>query len=379
MPPAATRNRTKKIMLQTLIENVSDGIIIVGPGWEVQRMNGRAETLFRRRAGNTVGQPLWEALPDVAGSPFEDEVRTASQQGQVRIFEHFYPSLYAWHKVRAVPVEGGGMALVMSDVTEISRRQHTEAVREAVRSVVRQVPVAISILRGPDHRFEVVNEMARLLIGDREVEGRTARDAFPELEPQGYFGLLDEVYRTGRAYQGHELPVRYDRTGSGDFVEGYFNVVYQPLLEADGRVSGIVSISVDVTHLVAQRREMAHQAAENRAVLAQLMDGVIVTDARGRIRFVNEAAERMHGGAKLGVGPDEYTAEYHLLTEDGAPYPADQLPLTRAVLHDEVVEGARWRIRPAQGPERLVTGSARPVYSETGEKLGAVLTLREVG
>jgi PAS domain S-box-containing protein len=365
-------------MLQTLIENVSDGIVIIGPEWEVLQVNSRTETLFRRRAADMLGRSLWEVLPD-ATDTFEHEVRTSAQQGLVRIFEHFYPSLYAWHKVRVVPLEKGGTALVLSDITEISRRQHSTAVREAVRNVVRQVPVAISIVRGPEHRFEVVNEMARRLIGNRELEGRTARDAFPELEGQGYLELLDQVYTTGKAYEGQELPVRYDRTGNGDFTEGRFNVVYQPLLEADGRVSGLVSISVDVTELVAERREMAHKAAEYRAVLSQLMEGVIVTDAQGRIRFVNEAAERLHGGARLGVAPDEYADAYHLLTEDGDPYPPDQLPLARAVLHDEVVAEARWRIRPENGPEVLVQGNARPVYTDSGEKLGAVLTLRQVG
>ncbi len=366
-------------MLQTLIENVSDGIIICDPDWVVQRVNGRAETLIRRRAGEMVGRPLWEALPDVAGTAFEEQVRTAAHQRLVRIFEHFYPSLYAWQKVRAAPDGDEGMVLLLSDITDLARRQHTDAVREAVRNLVRQVPLAISILRGSEHRFEVLNEMARRLIGGRDVEGRTVRAAFPELEGQGLFEILDQVYATGKPYEGRELPIRYDRTGSGDLVTGCFNVVYQPLFEVDGRVSGILSISVEVTDLVSERKAMARQAAESKAILSQLLEAVIVTDAQGRIRFVNEAAERMHGGAYLDVPPEEYARVYHLLTEDGEPYPPDQLPLARAVLHDEVVTGARWRIRVENGRELLVEGSARPVYGEDGQKLGAVLTIREVG
>lgn len=365
-------------MLQTLIDNISDGVIITGPEWKVQAVNGRAETLFRRRAPELMGRLVWEALPDVAGTPFEEAARGAAEQQLVRLIEHFYPSLYAWHKVRAVPVEGGGVALVFADITEVARRQHTAAVREAVRNVVQQVPVAISIVRGPDHRFEVVNEMSRRLIGGRDVEGRTVRAAFPELEGQGFFELLDEVYSTGKPYEGWEMPVTYDRTGNGDATEGIFNVVYQPLLEADGRVAGIVSISVDVTEQVLGRREVARQATEFQAILSQLLEGVIVTDRDGRIRFVNEEAERLHGGARLGVGPEDYSREYHLLTEAGEPYPAEQLPLARAVRAGQTVANARWRIRREDGSEVLVVGSARPVRADNGDQLGAVLTLREV-
>ena len=113
------------------------------------------------------------------------------------------------------------------------------------------------------------------------------------------------------------------------------------------------------------------------AALAQLSEGVIVTDADGRITFVNEAAARLHGVAQLNVTPEAYSETYHLLTEAGVPYPWDALPLTRAVLHGETVNKARWRIRRADGVELPVVGSARPVLGPGGERLGAVLTVRD--
>lgn len=364
-------------MLQTILDNVTDGVLVLDADWRIIEANRRAETLFRRPRADMVGRVVWEALPDVANTRFESEVRTAREQGLVRIIEHFYPSLYVWHKVRAAPSADGHLLLLFSDITEIARRQHSEAVREAVRNIVRQAPIAISIVRGPEHRFEVVNDMALRLIGGRDVEGRTLRDAFPELEGQGFIELLDQVYTTGQPFQGQEMPIEFDRTGEGDVVKGCFNVIYQPLFEADGRVSGILSVSVDVTDLVAERSEMQRAAAEHRAILAQLLEGVIVTDAEGRIRFVNEAAERMHGTLRLDVGPDAYTREYHLLREDGSEYPPHDLPLARAALNDEVVANERWRVRRGDGTEVRLEGSASPVFAE-GKKLGAVLTMREI-
>ena len=70
------------------------------------------------------------------------------------------------------------------------------------------------------------------------------------------------------------------------------------------------------------------------AALAQLSEGVIVTDADGRITFVNDAAARLHGVVRLDVAPEDYAATYDLRTEDGRPYPTAELPLARAVRHN---------------------------------------------
>jgi PAS domain S-box-containing protein len=365
-------------MQQAIFDNLSDGVLVVGADGRIREVNRRAETLFRRRKAELLHQNAWTTLPDVAGSKFQDEVQTALAQGLVRIFEHFYPSMYVWHKVRAVPLPDGSAALVIADITEVARRQHTEAVREAVRNVVRQAPLAISIVRGPEHRFEVVNDLARRLIADRDLEGMLARHALPELEGQGLFELLDQVYQSGQPFTGNEVPITFDRTGEGNMQTGWFNVIYQPLFEADGRVSGVLSISLDVTDLVEQRRAVEEQASRQRAILAQLNEGVIVADASGTIRFVNEQAERMHGGARLDVPAGSYAREYHLLTEDGQPYPEGELPLARAVLREETTSGQRWRVRRPDGSEVLLEGGARPVYADDGRRLGAGLTIREV-
>ena len=111
-------------------------------------------------------------------------------------------------------------------------------------------------------------------------------------------------------------------------------------------------------------------------LLNQLSEGVIVADRDGKLMFVNQAAERLHGVKALEVAPDAYSETYHLFTEDGDPYPFDQLPLARAVLHGETIDDARWRIRRPDGSEILAIGSARPLFNDD-ERIGAILTLRD--
>jgi PAS domain S-box-containing protein len=128
--------------------------------------------------------------------------------------------------------------------------------------------------------------------------------------------------------------------------------------------------------LAAARSRAEAEATQRAAILGQLAEGVIVTDEAGSIIFVNQAAERLHGVARLDVAPEKYSETYHLFTEDGQPYPPFDLPLARAV-RGETVEEARWRIRRPDGSEVLAIGSARPIRDFEGQQTGAVLTLRD--
>lgn len=156
----------------------------------------------------------------------------------------------------------------------------------------------------------------------------------------------------------------------------------QPIRNASGDLGGYLKIVRDRTDKLLMSREAeeagierATAAAFQTAVLDQLGEGVIVTDQAGKIQFVNGAASRLHGVAKLDVAPDQYADTYHLLTEDGEPYPSGDLPLARAV-HGETVTDARWRIRRPDGTEVVAIGNAKPVIVGDSQ-VGAVLTVRD--
>jgi len=64
------------------------------------------------------------------------------------------------------------------------------------------------------------------------------------------------VFATGEAHVGMEAKVFFRRPGSDETEERFMNFVYQPLLDADGRVGGILVHGVDVTAQVKARREI---------------------------------------------------------------------------------------------------------------------------
>jgi PAS domain S-box-containing protein len=137
------------------------------------------------------------------------------------------------------------------------------------------------------------------------------------------------------------------------------------------------SFVVDIRESKQAQRALEAASAEREAILNQLTEGVIVTDPHGKITYVNEAAQRIHGMAQLAVTPDQYTETYGLTLENGEPYPPEALPLTRAVKQEEVVLDEHWCIVQPDGTKILAIGSASPVYGKNGRKMGAVLTVRD--
>lgn len=361
-----------------VLENASDAIIFLDSEWRYEYLNHAAEMLLRRKRHTLLGRCHWEEYADLVGTPAEQHMRAALEQQRPVVFEQFIPPLYAWHAVTAVP-SGQRLMLFCRDVTDRVRALRDDAVREGIRSILEHVPVAITITRGSEHRIELQNAFSRALLAGRNVEGSILRNAFPEMTSHGFIAILDQVFATGRGFSGTDMPLAYDPDGGGNLRHACFDLTYQPIFDTDGRVSGILHLGVDVTERRREQDLLARYAAERDATLRQLSEGVILTDRNGRITFINERAAQLHGVAVLDVGVEGYAATYRLLTVDGLPHPPEQLPLARAVLHDEVVVDAQWCIERPDGGRLQVTGSAQPVFDERGDKIACVLVMRPSG
>ena len=95
---------------------------------------------------------------------------------------------------------------------EAAARAEAEAQRNNLQALFMQAPAAIAVLRGPDLRYELSNPMNQVLAGGRELVGRTADEALPELEADGMRALADQVYATGEPIISREMPVTLPAT-----------------------------------------------------------------------------------------------------------------------------------------------------------------------
>ncbi|TFW10986.1 PAS domain-containing protein [Brevundimonas intermedia] len=151
---------------------------------------------------------------------------------------------------------GGSVLRRAQSVQEDNRRLETE--RNRLVEMFMQAPGFVAILSGPEHRFQMHNDAYSQLIGHRDIAGKSLRDALPELEGQGFYEFLDEVFATGEPYEGRESVAQLQRTPDGPLETVYLNFIYQPIRDGAGAVVGIFVQGHEITDnvLAAQRQKL---------------------------------------------------------------------------------------------------------------------------
>jgi signal transduction histidine kinase len=145
-----------------------------------------------------------------------------------------------------------------------------EAQRRQLARFFQQVPAAICVLDGPDLVYELVTPSYQQLFRNRVLVGRPLREAAPELLAQPIYGWLRQVYDTGVAHEGHEVHLYVNGPGEEPAQDYYFNCVYQPRYDEQGRIDGVLTFALDVTKEVRAQQRIEALQAEARATAASL-------------------------------------------------------------------------------------------------------------
>jgi len=142
----------------------------------------------------------------------------------------------------------------------------------------------------------------------------------------------------------------------------------------------ILWVARTLDQAAAQRAQAEGAATEQRewlqVTLASIGDGVIATDASGRVRFLNAAAQRLTGwrAAEAAGRPlDELLALYDERDGKSLRNPLNAALQTRAA----AAAGGEPAVRARDGAVHPVSANAAPILDGDG-LLGAVLVLREV-
>jgi two-component sensor histidine kinase/PAS domain-containing protein len=168
---------------------------------------------------------------------------------------------FSYSPVRDEEGQIRGMFCACTETTEkVLAIRRNEAERERLENLFAQAPGFMTMLSGPEHRFALVNEAYQRLVGDRPLLGRTVRDALPELEGQGFFELLDNVFRTGEPFVGRQQPLFIQRRPDSEPEWAYVDFIYQPVKDSEGKVTGIFAEGYDVTEQRAAEERLESHA-----------------------------------------------------------------------------------------------------------------------
>jgi signal transduction histidine kinase len=226
---------------------------------------------------------------------------------------HFAFSYTPARDERGVVVGLFGVCVETTERVLSERRQAAATDRQ--RKMFEQAPGFITILHGPEHVFEFANRAYVRLVGNRELLGRTVREAFPELADQGFFERLDRVYVTGERYVATHVPIRLGHAGAAP-VERFLDFIYEPMVNEEGRITGIFVEGHDVTE-VHLAQEALRSRERRQALMLKLNDRFRNLEDEGDLSYaVGEFLGNALGVDRAGYGTVDPIAKTVTIVRD---------------------------------------------------------------
>ncbi|MDO7875680.1 PAS domain-containing protein [Hymenobacter sp. ASUV-10] len=268
---------------------------LTGPEHRFAFFNDLYQQLVGHRA--VLGRPVDQALPEVreqgfialldqvyaTGQPFVGTETAVLLHGDgAAAPEQLYVDLIYQPLFDSQQRVTGILAFIL-DVTErVRSRKQAETLQAALLGVAkrqaqerqdlldlfRQAPVAVVLLREPDHRIDYHNPAFEELFPPDDwagpVRNHTLEAVYPRIRAAGLSQLLDQVYATGEGQLVPELPLAVLQPGSPRYV----TLVYQAYRE-QGRIAGVAAFAYDVTAPVLDRLAREAAQAELRSIIEQ--------------------------------------------------------------------------------------------------------------
>jgi hypothetical protein len=269
-------------LLRSVVENAPFPIgVYTGREMRISLVNKTIMDVWGK-GYEVVGKTYHEVLPELADQniyPQLDDVYTKgipfharNQRVDLVVGGKLQPFYFNYSFTPIYDSDGKiyGVMNTAAEVTDIVvAKQQVEQSEQNFKNMILQAPVAMCILTGPDHIVEIVNDLMIELWGKpvETVMNKPVFDALPDAREQGLEALMKRVYETGESFHANERPVELIRKGKLETT--YQNFVYEPYKDAEGKILGILAITINVTEQVMARQKIEDIVASRTKELAE--------------------------------------------------------------------------------------------------------------
>jgi PAS domain S-box-containing protein len=380
--PAETQAR-----LAAIVESSEDAIISKDLDGIVESWNQAAERIFGYSEAEMLGKPIRLLIPSELQDE-EDMILARIRAGQ-RV-EH-YETVRITKDRRRIDVslsvsplrDAAGRVVGASKIArDISERRRMErelaAQREWFRVTLSSVGDAV-IASSVDGRVTFLNAVAEKLTGWRaeEAVGRPLPEVFCIISEQTREPIenpAQKVIQSGAILGLGNHTALIARDGS----ERPIADSAAPIFDDAGKVIGVVVTFQDIAakRLADELRQEQREWFEQ--TLQGIGDGVIATDIRGHIVFMNRVAEELTGRT-LGDSMHASCSDVYRVVDERTGEPSES-PIGRVLREGQSAGLASPALLiGADGSERFIDEIGAPIRSSSGRLIGAVLVFRDVG
>jgi len=363
----AERERTEQELkqsnetLQAVIRASPLALKVLDADGRIELWNPAAERIFGWKEEEVLGHPA-PNVPDekqeehrrIRQAAFHGETITALETYRRRKDGSLVDVSLSTAALHDAAGRVRGTVVLLEDISQ--RKQAEKALQETneiLQALIKSAPIAITLL-DLEGRVEIWNPEAERIFGwkEEEVKGRVTpvvpEDRLDELRHE-----LETASR-GESIVGLETE-RQRKDGSRLAV----SVSAAPVLGADGRTRGMMSLIQDIT----QRKQAEEEQRRLTAILEATPDFVATFDPEGRLLYLNRRARQMLAisGDRIVEGPDatmiypdrdaarilrdaiptairegSWSGETTLLSRDGREIPVSQVILAHRGPNGEV-------------------------------------------
>ncbi len=276
---AKRKRQESELKIRAIVEQSPVAIAFLsGKDMVIEVGNERIFELWGKGTAIT-GMPIAEALPEVKDQGFIDLLENVYTTGET-FYGYDYPAklmhsgelkdFYFDFTYSALRDEEGninGVLILATDVTQ--RLKNVRKLQESesqIRAIVNSAPAAMAVFRGKDLIIDVTNKAFQEIVGRKEdITGMPLLEAMPEMAGQKSIDLMHHVLETGEKV--HNYARQVDIVKHGVMTHNYYNVSYTPLFDADGKVTAVLDVAIDVTESMKVRQAIEEAEASLRGAI----------------------------------------------------------------------------------------------------------------
>lgn len=310
-----------------------------------------------------------------------------------RVYESGQPNLgFSWE----ARTRQGELRSLETSISLVRSRTHVPA---GFRGIVRDVTErnrTEAALRESEARYRTMTENTGQLVYDYDVASgkihwtgaieKVTGHGPEDFEQVSVDGWAERIHPDDRERALHHLEIaarsgghyhheyRF-RTRSGRYAHIEDNGSF--LTDADGKAYRMIGTMSDVSERRRQESALSHEKELAQVTLHAIGDGVIRTDANGRVEYLNPVAERLTGWTLHEAAGRPIGEVFRVTTEIGREPVPD--PVQRCLDHPHGADLESGTLLISRcGREYAVEDSAAPIRNSQGEMIGAVLVFRDV-
>ncbi len=371
---------------RTLNEITVDAVITIDVNHHILTFNSSAENIFGYAASEVIGKSINILLPSSLHEIHQQHIEHFGQGDETKRLMNGRGQIQGRRKDGThFPAEASigktgedsrlQFHVILRDISErVAISQKLQQSEEKFRLLMNNI-LDFVCLHDIDGRYNYVSPSCFQITGYQveELIGRIPYDFFHPDDKE----YVREVHETIlRGVEINSTIYRFQHK-NGHYI--WVETKTQPVINADGKISYIVTGTRDISPHVTTQQELEQERDLLEKIMETSPSGITVVDKSGQLDFSNKRAREILRLPESQDTERSYNSEVWKHTHyDGTPWPDEKQPFVRIMQTGEAVYEVQHAIESPNGQRVLLSINGAPLFDEDGNIAKVVFTIEDV-